>query len=82
MPDIPEILHDCRVKIVPAAEAKKSGGERHRCRRQVLFSQFTSWKYELRSSIDGGWNITHIYVVVDQEQGRNQKIEVEMSLGT
>ena len=48
---------------------------------KFCFRNLPPGKYELRSSISGGWNITHIYVVVDQQHGRNQKIEVEMSLG-
>lgn len=38
-------------------------------------------KYELRSSIESGWNITHIYVVVDKK-GQSKKIQVWMKLGT
>ncbi len=38
-------------------------------------------KYELRSSPKAGWNITHVYVVVDKK-GQTKKIQVRMSLGT
>jgi hypothetical protein len=38
-------------------------------------------KYELRSSLKSGWNITHIYVVVDKK-GETKKIQVRMTLGT
>jgi len=38
-------------------------------------------KYELRSSFESGWNITHIYVVVDKK-GQTKKIQVRMTLGT
>ncbi len=38
-------------------------------------------KYELRSSFKSGWNITHIYVVVDKK-GQTKKIQVKMTLGT
>ena len=39
-------------------------------------------KYELRSSINGGWNITHVYVVVDKKAGLTKKLHVKMHLGT
>ncbi len=38
-------------------------------------------KYELRSSLESGWNITHIYVVVDKK-GQSKKMQVRMTLGT
>ena len=38
-------------------------------------------KYELRSSLNSGWNITHIYVVVDKK-GHTKKIQIHMSVGT
>jgi hypothetical protein len=49
---------------------------------KFCFRTLPSGKYELRSSLDGGWNITHIYVVVDKKAGQTKKIEVVMSLGT
>lgn len=48
---------------------------------KFCFLRLPPGKYELRSSLNSGWNITHIYVVVDKK-GKTRKIEVRMSLGT
>jgi hypothetical protein len=41
-----------------------------------------SGKYELRSSIDSGWNVTHVYVVLDKKAGQDKALRVLMELGT
>jgi hypothetical protein len=48
---------------------------------KFCFRGLPSGKYELRSSLEAGWNITHIYVVVGKK-GQTKKIQVEMTLGT
>jgi protocatechuate 3,4-dioxygenase beta subunit len=45
------------------------------------FRSLRSGKYELRSSIDSGWNVTHVYVVVGKN-GQTKQIQVRMTLGT
>ncbi len=57
--------------------ACKTGPDGESC-----FKGLPSGKYELRSSIDGGWDVTHIYVIVDARKGEDQAIEVEMHLST
>jgi len=49
---------------------------------KFCFRALPSGKYELRSSLDGGWNTTHIYVVVDKRAHQTKKIKVVMSVGT
>jgi hypothetical protein len=49
---------------------------------KFCFRNLPSGKYELRSSLDGGWNITHIYVVVDKKAGKHKPLHVTMSVGT
>lgn len=48
---------------------------------KFCFRALPSGKYELRSSLDGGWNTTHIYVVVDKRSHQTKKIKVVMSVG-
>ncbi len=49
---------------------------------KFCFKGLPSGKYELRSSVDGGWNITHVYVVVENKLGRDKAMLVKMILGT
>jgi hypothetical protein len=49
---------------------------------KFCFRDLPSGKYELRSSIDSGWNVTQLYVVVDKKAGQTKKIQVRMSVGT
>jgi len=39
-------------------------------------------KYELRSSINSDWNVTHVYVVLDKKAGQGKALRVLMELGT
>jgi protocatechuate 3,4-dioxygenase beta subunit len=48
---------------------------------RFCFHTLPPGKYELRSSLESGWNITHIYVVVDKK-GQRKKIQVMMHIGT
>jgi len=49
---------------------------------KFCFKGLPSGKYELRSSVDGGWNITHVYVVVENKLGTDKAMLVKMILGT
>ena len=48
---------------------------------KFCFRSLPPGKYELRSSIDSNWNVTHVYVVVGKK-GETKKIQISMSLGT
>jgi hypothetical protein len=48
---------------------------------KFCFRRLPPGKYELRSSLEAGWNITHIYVVVNKK-GQTKQIQVRMTLGT
>ena len=48
---------------------------------KFCFRELPPGKYELRSSLGSGWNVTHIYVVV-AKKGQAKRIQVEMTLGT
>jgi hypothetical protein len=39
-------------------------------------------KYEVRSSIDSGWDVTHVYVVLDKKTGQAKALRVLMEVGT
>jgi len=39
-------------------------------------------KYELRSSLSSGWDVTHVYVVLDKKAGQGKALHVRMELGT
>ena len=39
-------------------------------------------KYELRSSIGPGMNVTSVYVIVDPTEGNQEEINVDMHVGT
>jgi hypothetical protein len=49
---------------------------------KFCFRDLPSGKYELRSSIDSGWNVTHVYVVLDKKAGEGKALRVLMELGT
>ena len=49
---------------------------------KFCFPNLPPGKYELRSSVDSGWDVTHMYVVVDKEAGQKKQLVVEMKLGT
>jgi hypothetical protein len=49
---------------------------------KFCFPNLPSGKYELRTSIDGEWNTSHVYVVVDKKAGQRKRLRVLMDLGT
>jgi hypothetical protein len=49
---------------------------------KFCFPILPSGKYELRTSIDGEWNTSHVYVVVDKKAGQRKHLRVLMDLGT
>jgi hypothetical protein len=49
---------------------------------KFCFRGLPAGKYELRSSINIGWNVTHVYVVVDREAGVRRELHVGMYVGT
>lgn len=49
---------------------------------KFCFRGLPSGKYELRSSIGSGWNVTRVHVVVDKRAGRRKSIHVNMRVGT
>ena len=63
--------------------------EQHRLRACVTsadgkfcFRGLPDGAYELRVSLNSGWNVTHIYVVVDHKTGTSKPVHVTMHLGT
>ena len=40
-----------------------------------------SGAYELRMSKDSGWDVTHVYVVLDCKAGKKEQIKVRMHIG-
>lgn len=76
-------------ELMEQAESKRSASGQRRlaaCRTaadgKFCFRNLPSGKYELRSSLDSGWNVTHVYVVVDKKAGQGKRIQVQMSVGT
>jgi hypothetical protein len=49
---------------------------------KFCFRKLASGKYELRSSIGSGWDVTFVTVVVDAKAGRDEPIHVSMYVGT
>jgi hypothetical protein len=49
---------------------------------QFCFKDLPNGTYELRISRDQGWNVTHVYVVVDRRTGSSKPIHVRMQIGT
>lgn len=49
---------------------------------RFCFPNLPDGKYELRSSLDTGMDVTHVIVVVKRKAGRTKTLEVEMHLGT
>jgi protocatechuate 3,4-dioxygenase beta subunit len=49
---------------------------------KFCFRHLRSGKYELRSSIDSGWDVTHVYIVLDKKSGQDKAVHVQMELGT
>ena len=49
---------------------------------KFCFKNLPSGRYEIRSSIDSGWDVTHVVVTVDTKNGKDEKIHLPMQLGT
>jgi hypothetical protein len=46
------------------------------------FRNLPSGKYELRASLSQGWDVTHVYVILDTTKGSREPIEVSLHVGT
>lgn len=46
------------------------------------FRNLATGKYQLRSSIGPGWDVTFVNVAVDTKKGENEQIDVPMQVGT
>ena len=78
-------LADALVEVF--TDPKKSEGQRvAACRTgpdgKFCFSGLASGKYELRCSVNTGWNVTHVYLSVNHIIGKNKELQVRMSVGT
>ncbi len=62
-------------------EQKRLGACRTTGDGKFCFRDLPPGKYELRSSMGSGWNVTHVYVVLDG-QGKRDSLHVKMSVGT
>jgi hypothetical protein len=49
---------------------------------KFCFRNLPPGKYELRSSLGSGWNVTRVYVVLEGQAKRGGKLRVLMLLGT
>jgi hypothetical protein len=49
---------------------------------EFCFKNLPSGRYEIRSSIDSGWDVTYVNVTVDVKKGKNQKLRLLMQVGT
>lgn len=49
---------------------------------KFCFKNLPEGVYELRVSRSQGWNVTHVYIVVDRKAGSNKPLHVGMHLGT
>jgi protocatechuate 3,4-dioxygenase beta subunit len=49
---------------------------------RFCFRGLAKGAYELRTSIDSGWDVTHIHVLVDPQKGVADNLKVVMHLGT
>lgn len=80
MPDIPEVLGEHRA-LTKALGHRRLGVGLTAAHGKFGFRGLPSGRYQLRSSRDGGWNITHMHVVVAKQNGHKQKIEGKQSRG-
>jgi hypothetical protein len=49
---------------------------------KFCFKDLPTGTYELRISRDSGWDVTHVYVVVDRGKGTNKMLHIRMQIGT
>ena len=80
MPDIPEVLGEYRA-LIKAPEQRRLGVGLTAAHGKFCFRGLPSGRYQLQSSGDGGWNITHMHVVIAKQNGQKQTIEGRQSLG-
>jgi hypothetical protein len=57
--------------------ACRTGGDGRFC-----FRGLAKGAYELRSSVNSGWDVTHVHVLVDPQKGVGDNLKVVMKLGT
>ena len=49
---------------------------------KFCFKSLPSGRYEIRSSIDTGWDVTHAVVTVDTKNGKTERLHLPMHVGT
>lgn len=49
---------------------------------EFCFKDLPSGKYEIRSSIDTGWDVTYVVLTVDTKKGKNRRLHLPMNVGT
>jgi hypothetical protein len=49
---------------------------------KFCFRNLATGKYQIRSSIDSGWDVTFVNVIVDTRTGKDEQIDVPMEVGT
>ena len=49
---------------------------------KFCFKDLPDGAYELRISHDQGWNVTHVYVVLDHKGGKKKEVHIRMHIGT
>ena len=49
---------------------------------KFCFTNLRSGKYEIRSSIGKGWDVTHVLVTVDIKNGKDASLDVAMQVAT
>ena len=48
---------------------------------EFCFKGLPSGRYEVRSSVDNGWDVTHVVVTVDAKNGNSERLDLPMQLG-
>lgn len=62
-------------------EQKRMGLCRTAADGKFCFRNLSSGSYELRSSLDSGWDVTHVYVVLNKKAGQKKSLHVQMEVG-
>jgi len=73
---------DLKNLIAPDAEQERLIGCKVSSGAAFSIGGLKKGTYELRVSIDGGWNVTQVLIRVDPKQGRNKSLVIIPSLGT
>ena len=63
-------------------EQRRVAACRTKANGKFCFRGLLAGTYELRSSIDTGWDVTHLHVSVDPEKGKSGDVQVIMHVGT